>query len=325
MYNQPEVALAMYGLSVGQITKGRGAYICETDKGLKLLMPYKASEERAVFLRDILKFIQDKGMPVEQIVETKESGVLSKDDTETKYILKDYITGTECNTQKEEELSEAFRKLAKLHVILEKYDEKMPEYMKTDKGSVLEICEKHNRELVNTKNYIRTKKKKSEFEMMFQKKYQAFSEHARQSMECCRELEKKKLPQMLCHGDCNQHNILQTDKGWQITNFEKINCNVFVSDLANFLRKIMEKNNWEINLGARLLDEYESVAGLRKEEKELLGALLLFPEKFWKITNHYNNTRKSWVSGRDIEKLMKLVEQEKNRILFLENIFSFHI
>jgi hypothetical protein len=50
---------------------------------------------------------------------------------------------------------------------------------------------------------------------------------------------------------------------------------------------------------------------------------LLFPEKFWKIANHYYNTHKAWISGRDIEKLDKVIAQEENRIKFLENLFSF--
>ena len=46
-----------------------------------------------------------------------------------------------------------------------------------------------------------------------------------------------------------------------------------------------------------------------------------FPEKFWKISNHYYNSNKAWVSGRDIEKLEKVIEQEAKRLTFLEKAF----
>lgn len=39
MYNQPEVALEKYELTVSRIIKGRGAYICDTGIGQKLLVP----------------------------------------------------------------------------------------------------------------------------------------------------------------------------------------------------------------------------------------------------------------------------------------------
>ena len=75
-------------------------------------------------------------------------------------------------------------------------------------------------------------------------------------------------------------------------------------------------------MGASLLDGYQQMRELSSMEWKQLGYLLLFPEKFWKISNHYGNTRKSWVSGRDIEKLEMVLEQEKYRMAFLEQIFS---
>ena len=60
MYNQPEVALEKYELTVSRIIKGRGAYICDTGIGQKLLVPYRGHEQRAGTLRDTLAFIQRK-------------------------------------------------------------------------------------------------------------------------------------------------------------------------------------------------------------------------------------------------------------------------
>ena len=54
MYNQPEVALEKYELTVSRIIKGRGAYICDTGIGQKLLVPYRGHEQRACTLRDTL-------------------------------------------------------------------------------------------------------------------------------------------------------------------------------------------------------------------------------------------------------------------------------
>lgn len=322
MYNQPEVALAKYDLSAGQITKGRGAYICQTNLGTKLLVPYKGSEERAQLLREIMAFLQEQGMPVEQILATTEGTVLSKDDSETNYILKDCLEGTECNTKNEQELSIAFGELARLHMRMEKGMELIPQYMKNEGKSLLEMCEKHYRELVNVKNYVRSRKKKNEFERLFQGQYEHFAEHARLAISYFGGLEQTGAKQFLCHGDFNQHNVIQKNGEWSIINFEHINFGYPMMDLANFLRKIMEKNNWNLQLGTKLIQSYEDKRVLNDVERRQLGYILLFPEKFWKISNHYGNARKSWVSGRDIEKLEKLVEQEKARNEFLSQIFS---
>lgn len=325
MYNQPEVALEQYELKPGQITKGRGAYICETDLGTKLLVPYKGSEERARFLREIMMFVQAQGMPVEQILATKDGTVLSKDDSETNYILKDYVTGTECNTKNAVEVEATFQELAKLHNTMERYREPIPLFLSNEKGDLPGVCKKHYRELVNVKNYVRSRKRKNEFEMLFQTHFEHFAEHANRAITYFEEMEQRKdvvSQRRLCHGDYNQHNVLKTESGWRIVNFERMNYHFPMVDLANYLRKIMEKNCWDIWMGDTLLKGYEKVRVLDEGERKQLGYLLLFPEKFWKISNHYGNTRKSWVSGRDIEKLEMVLEQENARMAFLEHIFS---
>ena len=116
MYNQPEVALEKYELTVSRI-KGRGAYICDTGIGQKLLVPYRGHEQRACTLRDTLAFIQRNGMDVEQISQTKEQCIISRDNCEDAYILKDYRAGRECSTDDD---SGGSRALAQLHNILEK-------------------------------------------------------------------------------------------------------------------------------------------------------------------------------------------------------------
>lgn len=121
MYNQPEVALEKYELTVSRIIKGRGAYICDTGIGQKLLVPYRGHEQRACTLRDTLAFIQRNGMDVEQISQTKEQCIISRDNCEDAYILKDYRAGRECSTDSIDDMRGGSRALAQLHNILEKY------------------------------------------------------------------------------------------------------------------------------------------------------------------------------------------------------------
>ena len=72
LYNQSEALLEQYDLDIKQITKGRGAYICDTSQGMKLLMPFRGSKERAAFLREVLQYLQEEGVGTEQICLTKE-------------------------------------------------------------------------------------------------------------------------------------------------------------------------------------------------------------------------------------------------------------
>ena len=79
----------------------------------------------------------------------------------------------------------------------------------------------------------------------------------------------------------------------------------------------MEKNGWDTSQGVQILDTYQKIRPLEKREAKLLYVLLLFPEKFWKQINFYYNGRKSWMSVKNYDKLLKIESQEEKRRNFL--------
>lgn len=93
--------------------------------------------------------------------------------------------------------------------------------------------------------------------------------------------------------------------GIGIVHFECFSYQIQVSDLANYMRKMLEKNNWNTGLGMDLICAYDRVRRLTAVELNYLYLYMAYPEKFWKIANRYYNTHKAWVSGRNIEKLEK--------------------
>lgn len=324
MYNQPEVALEQYEIEIRKINRGRGAYICDTDKGLKLLVPFKGSSERVDTIRRVLQFVNESGMPVEQICLTREGEVLSTDDAEIRYLLKDFKKGVECNPQNIEDVYETTRLLGRLHGITKASDIIPPEFMNKGENRILDDCRKHNKELIKIKNFVRSRKKKNEFEIMFWNQYSHFLDHALISTEC-QDSMNVYPPKIWCHGDYNYHNVIGDTNGFIPANFEMLEWNMGLLDLANYMRKILEKNAWSTDLGENMIEAYSKEQSLDEDEFRLLGYMLLYPEKFWKIANHYYNGHKAWVSGRDIEKLERVIEQENERIRFLQNIFSFTI
>lgn len=324
MYNQPEVIMEQYDLEVGKITKGRGAYLCETDQGVKLLKEFRGSQERAEFLAVILARLQESGFETEQIIRDKEGNVLVTEDTGDSFILKDMIRGTECSVKNRDEMKEAMRLLARFHTVSSSLGNEIPEFVKNGENELAQLYAKHNRELIKVKNYVRSKKKKNEFEMKFQEQYPHFMEDAQKTLEKLVEIVLPEECRMLCHGDCNQHNIVYTDHGWRLIHFEYMGYHAAVQDIANFMRKMLEKNNWNSRLGEDLMRAYESERRMQEEERRQLGLALAYPEKFWKLANHYYNSNKAWLSGRNIEKLDKVIEQEDERMQFLQNLFSFH-
>lgn len=320
MFSQPEVILEQYPIAVHAITKGRGVYICDTSIGRKILAPYRGSKERAMVLEAFLMYLREQQLAAEMLYRTKEDEILAKDESGDSYLLKDMIEGTECSAKNVQDMVNATKALARLHICAQSCPLEIPDFMNSEKSNLQNIYEKHCRELVNAKNYVKSRKKRNEFEAKFQKEYPHFFEKANESLK----LFQAHNPQhgFLCHGDVNHHNVLKTTEGWQLINYENIHVNLPMADFSNFFRKMMEKNDWDMELGTKMLEAYDSVRSIDAKEQKELYMILLFPEKFWKISNHYFNSHKAWLCERDIEKLDRVVQQEKERQLFLENLFS---
>ena len=330
MYNREEEILEQYELEIRSTVKGRGALGCDTDQGTMLLKEFRGSKERAAFLYDILGFLAENGFAAETIVVAKDGEVLVKDEPDnTCYLLKNWYLGRECDVRSRDDIMVAIKRLAQFHSLAKSYRKEIPDFLKADQDSLLTEYERHNRELNKVKNYIRNKNKKNRFELLFMNVYESYREQANEVTERLKQqalhLETGVAEQMrgLCHGDYNQHNVLLSQGEWVILNFEQMTYDIMVQDLANFVRKILEKYNWNTGLGIEMITEYTNVRNLLPEESEQLYLRLAYPKKFWKIANHYSSSRKSWISGRDIEKLEKIIAQEPQRKQFLKMLFYF--
>lgn len=317
MYNQTDAILAQYEIEVKDVVKGRGCYICDTNRGRKVLLPFRGSQEKGIRLYEFLLTLQQKNFVVEQIELTKKEEALAEDEySGERFLLKSYVEGTEISTSKLEDMKEAMHMLAIYHNVVE-------QVMEETQVVELELRQRHYRELIKVRNYIRNRKKKNEFEQIYMKNFEHNLKFAEKSIRLLEEKGEPEPRSLYCHGDYHQHNILLSNGNYRIVNFEGFCYNWSMVDVAHFVRKMLEKNDWNEVIGKELVAEYERYRPMYQSEYRQLCGLLLFPEKFWKVTNHYMNSRKTWISERDVDKLKKVIEQEERRINFVENIFAF--
>ena len=92
-------------------------------------------------------------------------------------------------------------------------------------------------------------------------------------------------------------------------------------DLCLLLRKLLEKGSWSVSLGSELLEEYQKECPLDARSWIDLYYRLAYPEKFWKIVNFYYNSGKAWIPGKNQEKLERVIQQEKDKQHFLNEVF----
>lgn len=325
--------LEQYDIDVKNTKKVRDAILCETDKGLFLVKELKFSEKRLSVLEYLNEHLKKRGCDnIDWILKNKEDQLCCTSEEGNKYFLKKWFSGRECDIRKEKDVLDGVENLTKIHMAMREFEIGPSEdhlKMETVEDLRLEYF-RHNREMKKVRSFMRNKVGKGEFEIAFLKHFDSMYACADCALERLTHsnyqalLEESKKQHSLVHGDYNYHNILITYSGIATTNFEHVKENIPVTDFYYFLRKVMEKNHWNVSLGDKMIDCYQKRIPFKKGELEYVAICLAYPEKFWKTANSYSRSRKVWIPAKNLEKLELFIKQTEEKKNFLEQIFSFH-
>lgn len=327
--------LEQYDIEVTGTRKVRGAFFCDTNEGTMLLKETKMSDRRAPFFYEILSNLQSEGaMNVELPVKNKEESLISVSREGKRYILKKWFAARECDVHREKDILCAVEKLAELHTKMQwtgSGDEAGISVGRHLKEEFL--C--HNREMKKVRSYIRGKSKKGKFEYLYLQSFEKMFRQAQRTVERLEDsgyenlyrdsIEQKKM----VHGDYNYHNVLVLSEragekmNLAVTGFEHFCIDVQVQDFYYFFRKVLEKYHWDERIGDALLEAYNKVRPMNKEEMEFIALKLSYPEKFWKTASGYYRSNKAWTSEINVEKLSRSIAENEEKMMLLRNLFVF--
>ncbi len=324
--------LEQYDIRLLRSFGGRGAVMLETEQGLKILKEFAGSRTKLPFEQLLLSRLEERQVcRVDRAVANLEGALVSVGDYETPYLLKNWPSGKECDPRSEEDLVRSMRVLARIHQEARGVWQASGEEKRRLTGANRRTeFEKHNRELKRVRNFIREKHRKGDFERLYLKYADGLMEEGRLALNrleesgygdlyeaaCCKE--------HICHGEYIHHNIILSRQETAVVNFQRCEINVQVNDICLFLRKIMEKQNWNETLAGKMLGAYEQERPLSKEERFCLAVCLYYPEKVWKLAHHYYHTNKAWIPEKSAEKLEVFLEQEDRRKKMLRNTLGLH-
>lgn len=316
-------ALQQYDLEIANVRKGRSGWICETNQGVKLLKEYRGTVKRLEFETQVLGQVREADkVRVDAYIRTRDGELISLAGDGTRHVLKDWFLDRECNLKDHAEILEAVKQIAKLHCVLRK----IPQQEEWNLGSIMirpmdQEMERHNKELQRARNYIRNKRKKTEFELCVIGNYHLFYKQALQAQKgLAHLLQEGTNGPFLCHGDLDHHHILMGNRATAIIEYNKMHLGEQMTDLYHFMRKVLEKQDWNQTLGLKMLEAYHEILPLNNWERQYLYYLFLYPEKYWKQINFYFNANKAWIPARNVEKLCKLEYQLESRDQFLSKI-----
>lgn len=380
-YDKGLSVLEQYDLTSENTHRGRGALLCQTQQGLKMIRPYNGPAGRLEKVYELLEHLKEAGHKnIDQILRNKEGNLISTDKDGISYIVKDWWDLRECDARSGNDVIKAVRELASVHKDMyinivselpykedcmsknqhtfqcnqDKNQEKtLMKFMETNYGDeqsdiqeknvsceeyfiqkncqenqapdLREIYRKHNQELKKIREFIRKRKQKNQFEYLYLEhvpRYLIYGEEVLRRLEKCA-YEKMRYEDFqkgsVCHNGCTQHNFLMGKSGAILVNYEHYCFDSHMADLAQFMRKILEKHGWNRSLAEKIIHAYDQMRSLSQAELEQLQIRLSYPEKFWKISNNYYNNNKAFFPERTVEKLIHQMENERNWLEFIQH------
>lgn len=319
--------LEQYPFTVNNSWRTRGAFLLDTSAGRLLIREFSGSTYKLQKEQELLQHLKACGYLVDRMEPDREGRLATVYREYDQFVVKESLDGRECDTRSESEILKAASLLASLHKDMQGFCEVTDEdRLRLAGADAAEELLRHNRELRKIYGFIRKKNRKNEFESAYLTCCPSVLEEAQKIERGLRISSYQELRSLalseghFCHGDYIHHNILVGNGQMAVVNFEKFALDVQVNDLYLFLRKILEKQNYDFRLGGRILSAYEQVRPLGREEREYLSLRMQYPEKFWKLANYYYNTNKAWIPGKHMEKLEKFLSQREKRVSFSKEI-----
>lgn len=319
MYDYGLSTLEQYGLTAESTARTRGGLLCRTEKGTVVIKEFKGTEKKLRKQQELLLKIQEQGGTVDCYIPNQEENLVSRDRDGIPYTVQYWYEGRECDTRSKEDIFRSICTLAELHQRMH-----MPVVAFYVEPSLENEYQRHNQELRKIRSFIRKRGPSSPFEKIYlatvkdflrdgEEAYLALKNSAYENLR--NEAVKKGE---VCHGEYNQHNVLLQTKETAVINFEHWGFDTQMADLYHFMRKILEKYNWDVRLGKEMLRVYHQTKPVSEAEWTNLKIRFWYPEKYWKLANYYYTHRKTWISVKNTEKLQNLIRQREAWVRYRE-------
>ena len=277
-----------WGLDLYEVFPARAAYKVNTSGGSMCLKRFRARTEKLTFIKEAQNYLSARGFRnMSCLVNALDGEAYTRMGKEL-YILSPWVHGDEPSYTNLTHLQMAAYFLGEMHCkskgfttfnkVREKYSKWPKKIAKKEKELVLyeELARlgKRTFDKIFLENYewliARTQKA---YTLLNSSAYNKVCEDAKQGY--------------LCHGDTAMGNLIIYADEAVFIDFDAMALDLPVVDLWRLLRRSLRRNKWSPDFIHAIIKAYEEQRKLSPEEKEILLALLIFPEKAWRFAHEY--------------------------------------
>lgn len=241
------------------------------------------------------------------------------------YYITEHIEGEQFNLNNFEEAIEGIKLLGSFHKAARNIEiDKIN--LKRNMKNWSNIFNKNLSDLERFKTLIERKRIKTEFDAIYYKHIEYFYKLGLLSINLLNKYDfngvvnKSKSSSTLCLDGLSKKYLLKVHGAYYLTSLEPLEINYYINDVSKYIRSIMNKPNseWDFYKVKTLIEAYDEINSINKQEAGILLGLLIFPYKFCKLGKTRYIKHKNWDENRYKSKVEKLIKNKEKKEGFID-------
>ena len=319
-----------YNLKVNALEKIKNVYKVQTADRDYCLKVIKYNTNHFLFIIGAIKHLQNNGFEkIPEIIKNKNGMEYIMIENNHAY-LTPWVNARECNYDNPIDIKTATWKLAELHKksVGFQVDGRMQPRIGWFKW--IENYITRSNEILDFKRRIENKPNMSEFDYLYldaMDEQLEICEKAVMNLNESKYLEKMQWEMVkrgFCHHDYAHHNVLiEADGQVDIIDFDYCMLDSHLHDLSSLMIRRMKNGKWDMRNALFILDAYNSIYKLDKDDIPIMAAFMEFPQDYWQVGIQYYWERQPWEEEYFVSKLRKLLGDRMEREEFIEEFRVF--
>lgn len=324
--------LSKYNLTILDIEKTGFDNKISTDRGYIALRKTKKNKNKILMENIISKELRKNNFTNTKKYFETHDGYLFVKNKNSIFYTEALIDGQYCDFNNLSDACKTLQLLAKFHLAGSNINHNKLSL----KNNLSNLPKEFSQDLVvleKCKRILHRKKVITEFDTLYEKyidelyKIGVTSLNFVNSTDYYKLVEKANRNKTICLNKIHANDFVKNGSNFYIVNLNNAVIDIRANDIGNFIRKLMYKDQykWDFNKGKTLINAYNKIDKLDKNEIYTMLPIILFPHKFCKLGYKKYIKHKKWSDDKYLKKLMKLVKFVHVQQVFLNKYIEYAV
>jgi CotS family spore coat protein len=308
----------LLGFKIRQIVPERNCFRIETDKGFYCLRKLNSLYEDIYLMQRMTKHLRSNGFTTTFDIVLHENNEILIPYKGNHYYLSRWMDGRESDYLNLLDTKNAIEALAKFHIGAEGFQTKHEQgqrrlYGRWNQGFLQKL-----NEIEEAKEQVIAKGKRVNNAQIIIQYLTSCVNDAKNTISLIEKSSYESLnardeaKKGFIHHDYGLHNILHTfDNQTYIGGLEKCAFDIRMHDLGHFIFKLMRRKGWDLEAAMNMIDYYNEIYKLKKEDYEILAVYFAFPHDFKLFYRQYYTENRETEDPEELERIN--IESEYNQ------------